>query len=158
MDASTKLHAVVMYSTSGTLIISQYYTDSIPEERRLAFENAIFQRALEDSFGQVLQHEEFIVLYKPVADILVFFVCDLKANELMWFEIMNSMVSAMSLVFKGKVNTETLMKQIDLLYLLLDETIENGYVFEADPEVSAARALLKDDKALAGKALLSGVV
>ena len=58
----------------------------------------------------------------------------------------------------GHTVYNTLMKQIDLLYLLLDETIENGYVFEADPEVSAARALLKDDKALAGKALLSGVV
>ena len=150
MDAGTKLHAVVMYSTSGTLIISQYYTDSIPEERRLAFENAIFQRALEDSFGQVLQHEEFIVLYKPVADILVFFVCDLKANELMWFEIMTSMVTAMSMVFerkvKAKVNTETLMKQIDLLYLLLDEMIENGYVFEADIWAVVARTLLKEEK------------
>lgn len=158
MEASTKLHAVVMYSVTGTLIISQYYTDKIPESRRLAFENAIFQRGLEDSFGQVMQHEEFIVIYKPVNDLIVFFICDLKSNELMWFEVLNSVITAMSLAFKGKVRTETLVKQVDLLYLLLDETIENGYIFEADPEVVAARTLLKDDKAFSGKSLLSGIV
>ena len=152
-DDLSRIHGVMMYSASGSLIISQYYTKSIPQEKRLTFENAVFQRAVEDPAGEVMQHDEFIVVYKPINDLFIFVVCDLKGNELLMGEVAECIQSAMMLVFKGKVNTETLVRQIDLLYLVLDETIENGYVFEGDCEIVAARAMLKEDGAYAGKSM-----
>jgi hypothetical protein len=149
----SRIHAVVIYSINGQRIIAQYYTPAIPPDKTSTFENEIFQRGLEDQTGEVMQHDDFIVIYKPVKDLLFFLVCDMKGNELLLGEILEAVITSISLVFKSKVTADALVQQIDLLYLLLDETIENGFVFEGDPEVVAARTMLKEDTAFAGKSL-----
>ncbi|OHT08012.1 hypothetical protein TRFO_23633 [Tritrichomonas foetus] len=68
-------------------------------------------------------------------------------------EVLETISTSISLVYKGKVTAENIVQQIDLLYLLLDETIEQGFIFEGDPEVVAARAMLKNDNAFAGKGI-----
>jgi hypothetical protein len=153
LENLSKIHGVVIYSITGQRIIAQYYTAAIPADKTSTFENEILQRGLEDQTGEVMQHDEFIVIYKPVKDLLFFLVCDMKGNELLMGEVLEVIVTSISLVFKSKVTAETLVQQIDLLYLLLDETIENGFVFEGDPEVVAARTMLKDDTAFTGKSL-----
>ncbi|EAY10766.1 hypothetical protein TVAG_121700 [Trichomonas vaginalis G3] len=150
----TKVKAVFFYSHSGSRITAQYYDNSIPDEKRTDFENNIFKRASEDFDGQIMQHEEYITVYRNCNDVVGFVVGDLKANELLLDEVLETIFTALSLVYK-KVSYDDLMKQIDLLYLLLDETIEQGYIFEGDPEIVAARVVLKDDKAFAGKAVRS---
>jgi hypothetical protein len=152
IEELSKIHAVIIYSTTGTRIISQYYTSAVSPSSANAFEADLLQSGLEDQLGQVMQHDGFIVVYKLVADFLMFVVCDMKANEILIGELLESLATALSLIYKGKVNTDELVKQIDLLYLVLDETIENGFIFEVDPEVVAARTLLKQDHALLGKA------
>jgi len=148
-----KIHGVVIYSINGTRVIAQYYTSAIPPDKTATFEGEILQRGIEDQTGEVMQHDEFIVIYKTVKDLLLFLVCDMKSNELLMGEILDALVTSISLVYKNKVSAESLVQQIDLLYLLLDETIENGFVFEGDPEVVAARTMLKEDTAYAGKSL-----
>jgi hypothetical protein len=153
LDGLSRIHGVVIYSVHGARIVAQYYTSTIPQNQTASFEAAIFQRARDDQLGEVMQHNNFLVVYKVVNDLLIFLVCDLKTNELLMGELLEAIATSLSLIYKSKVNAESLVQQIDLLYLLLDETIENGFIFEADPEVVAARTLLKDDQALAGKAL-----
>lgn len=151
LDDLTKIHAVFAVSTSGTRIIAQYYDNMIKEDQRADFENTIFQHGMEDMVGEVLQHEKYIIVYRPIADFLLFIVGDLKSNELILDGVLDTLSDSISLVFKGKVYSEDLTKQIDLLYLLFDETIEQGFVFESDPQIVASRTMLKNDNAFAGK-------
>jgi hypothetical protein len=153
LEDVSKIHAVLIYSINGQRIIAQHYTPAIPPDKTSTFENEILQRGLEDQTGEVMQHGDFIVIYKPVKDLLFFLVCDMKGNELLMGEILEAIVTSISLVFKSKVTADALVQQIDLRYLLLDETIENGFVFEGDPEVVAARTMLKEDTSFAGKSL-----
>lgn len=153
LDDLTRIHSLLIVSTSGTRIIAQYYDNVISENQRSTFENEIFQRGAEDMLGEVMQHDKYIVVYRLIQDFLIFIVGDLKANELLLDEVLETISTSISLVYKGKFSSECLIKQIDLLYLLLDETIEQGFIFEGDPEVVAARALLKNDNALAGKGI-----
>lgn len=147
----TKIKCIFFYSQTGSRITAQYYDNSIPEEKRTDFENAIYTRASANFDAQVMQHDEYIVVFRKSDDVCAFIVGDLKCNELLLDEVLDTIFNALSLVFK-KVTSETLVQQIDLLYLLLDETIEQGYIFEGDPEIVAARVLLKNDNAFQGKA------
>lgn len=153
LDDLTKVSGVIIYSLTGTRIIGKYYDNIIAEDQLNNFENEIFSRGVEDQYGEVMQHESFIVVYRVLSDFIVFIVGSLKSNELLLSEVLNTIISALELVYKKKLSTKTLVNQIDLLYLLLDETIEHGFIFEGDPEIVAARSLLKDDNALIGKAL-----
>ena len=146
----TKIKCIFLYSQTGQRITAQYYDNTIPEDKRTDFENAIHSRASNDFDAQVMQHEEYIVVFRKVDDVCAYICSDLKANELLLDELLDTIFTALSLVFK-KTSADSLVQQIDLLYLLLDETIEQGYVFEGDPEVVAARVLLKDDSAFYGK-------
>ena len=147
----TRIKCIFLYSQSGTRITAQYYDNTIPEDKRASFENAIHSRASSDFDSQVMQHDDYIVVFRKVDDVCLYVVSDLKANELLLDEIIDTIFTALSLIFK-KTSADSLIQQIDLLYLLLDETIEQGFVFEGDPEVVAARVLLKDDNAFHGKA------
>ncbi|KAH0789757.1 Coatomer subunit zeta-1 [Histomonas meleagridis] len=149
----TRIQSVFIYSTTGTRVIAKYYTQSIPEDQRISFEKNVFKRGFEEQFGEVMQHDEFIIVYREISDVLIFVVGDLKSNELLLAEVLETICTSLRLVYKGKVNSESLIRQIDLLYLLLDETIEQGFIFEGDPEVIAARTKLKDDGALLGQAI-----
>ena len=153
LDDLTRIHSILIVSKSGTRIIAQYYDNIIPEEQRSTFENEIYQRGAEDMLGEVMQHDKYIIVYRSIQDFLIFLVGDLKSNELLLDEVLETISTSISLVYKGKFSSECLIKQIDLLYLLLDETIEQGFIFEGDPEVVAARALLKNDTAFAGKGI-----
>jgi len=146
----TRIRSVIFYSNTGTRVTAQYYDSSIPEEKRKTFEDDIYKRASEDYGAYIMQQDEFIVVFRKFEDILIFVIGDLKSNELLLDEVLDTIINALQLVFK-KVNSDSLIQQIDLLYLLLDETIEQGFIFEGDSEVVAARVLLKDDKAFAGK-------
>ena len=153
LDDLTRIHSILIVSTSGTRIIAQYYDNVISEDQRSSFENEIFQRGAEDMLGEVMQHDKYIIVYRLIQDFLIFLVGDLKSNELLLDEVLETISTSISLVYKGKFSSECLIKQIDLLYLLLDETIEQGFIFEGDPEVVAARALLKNDNALVGRGI-----
>ena len=153
LEELTKIKSVFIYSLNGTHLISHYYSNFIPESVENTFEKSIFKRALDDQFGEIMQHDEYIVIYKLIGDVFIFVVGGLNSNELLLAEVADTMSTALSLVFKGKVDSKAIMKQIDLLYLLLDETIEQGLLFEGDPEVIAARTKLRNDGAFLGKAI-----
>ena len=147
----TKIHAIGIYSALGSRIIAQYYDNYIKEAKRIDFENEVVSRIREDPNGQVMVHDFSLIVYRSVADVLFFIVGDLKSNDFLLDEVLQTLQSALSLVYKKGLTADNLVQQIDLLYLLLDETIEQGFLFECDPEVVAARALLKDDNAFQGR-------
>ena len=151
----TRIHSILLISTSGTMIASQYFDNRIPESSRNSFEDAIFQRASEDFYGEVVQHEDYIVVYRLIKDFLFFVVGDLKSNELLLNEVIETVSVALSLLFNGKVSAEMLYKQNQLVYLLIDETIEQGFIFEGDPEIAASRVMMKSNNVYAGKGIRS---
>jgi len=78
-------------------------------------------------------------------------------NELMMGELLDAFATAVALVYGGNVSAKAVVSQIDLLYVIIDEMIEGGHVFEGNAEVVASRALLKSDGALEGASLRSSV-
>jgi hypothetical protein len=77
-------------------------------------------------------------------------VGDLKINELLFLQILDTLDAAIELIFK-KVSVDAFIKDIENFYLMLDEALEQGYVLEPNGEVLAARVLLKDDGSFTGK-------
>lgn len=145
-----RVSSILMFSMSGTKIITRYYDKAIPEPKRAQFENEIFQRGIEDQLAEVMQHDEFIAIYHVVHGVFIFVVATLQTNELFLLDILTSIQSVINIVFKDKVSADILIKQIDLLYLILDETLEQGFLMESDPHIIAARAQLKGDSVFTG--------
>jgi hypothetical protein len=67
-------------------------------------------------------------------------------------QALNTIISAIELVIK----TKDILSQPDQLYLIIDDTILQGFIFEEIPEIVASIVLLKDDKAFSGKSSKHG--
>jgi hypothetical protein len=146
----TKIRALFFCTSTGSKIAGQYYDTFIKPEKRADFEQSLFDRVREETKGEVLQYDQYIVLFKATADLLMIVVGDLKSNELIFAQLLHSLESALGLIFR-KPCVDACLSQIENVYLLLDETIEQGYILEGNPEVLAARVTLKEDNAFAGK-------
>jgi hypothetical protein len=147
----TKVRAAVLYGPGGNKIASQYYDDYIPEAQRAAFETQLYQKVSEDSRSEALQFDRYIVVIRSLQDMNLVLVGDLKINELLFAQILDTLDAAIELIFK-KVSVDAFIKDLDNFYLMLDEALDQGYVLEPSGHVLAARVLLKDDGAFIGKA------
>jgi hypothetical protein len=98
----------------------------------------------------VLQFGQYIVACRTVRDVVMFVVGDMKANELLLAQVLESFERAGELVFKS-FGVNEVMEKMENVYLILDEMIDQGYIFENNPEIIAARTLLKEDSAFHGK-------
>jgi hypothetical protein len=149
-DQLTRAQAILLFSATGTRIAGQYYGPDIPESARSGFETEFFAKLGDANRPEVCQVGEHIAVIRTVQDLLIVLVGGLATNELLFAELLDTIESALGLIFK-KVDSEGITAQIDDFYLLLDETIHEGFPLETDGEVIAARVQLKDDGALAGK-------
>jgi hypothetical protein len=68
------------------------------------------------------------VLYRQSLDVLFYIISSPGENELMLQAGFNAFYDAMSIIFKGQLEKRTLLDNLDVLLLTLDETFDDGYV------------------------------
>ncbi|OHT17351.1 putative coatomer subunit zeta [Tritrichomonas foetus] len=152
----TKISAFIIYSDSDQKIFSQYYDAHIPESRREIFEKNLNDKVRDDqslqSESSVFQIDNSIVVFRTISDIRVFVVGNMKTNELLFDELISTFSTVLELIY-GRIASDLIKSKIDSLYLIIDDMIDQGFIFEGDPEVIASRVSLKDDGAFTGRAI-----
>ncbi|KAH0795450.1 coatomer zeta subunit [Histomonas meleagridis] len=141
-----------MFFTRNTKIASHYYDSLISEAKRSDFESAIMEKVQENEMSEVFTYEDFIVSFKQNEDIVICLIGSLKTNELIFEALLDTISAAMNLVYKIP-DSNSVIQQIEYLYFIIDETIDQGFVFEGDPNVVASRVLLKGDNSFTGKGI-----
>jgi hypothetical protein len=149
VDQLTRVRAVALFTNQGTRIASQYYDNSISESSRSTFETTLFAKISEEPLMEICQFNEYIAVFRAVQDLFLIIVGAHSTNELLFGELIDTIETAMGLVFR-KMTVDGVKAQIEDFYLILDESIHEGFVFEPNGEIVAARVQLKDDNALSG--------
>lgn len=143
----TRISGLSVWSLEFKKLMALYYDELVPEDDRANFENAFTDYVAENPDGCIFMYKNNVVAYFVTEKMILGAIGSPSSNEFYLYETLCTIANAADLVFKNK-QPET---QMDNLFLVIDETVQEGYVFESDPEVIAARALLKDDTAFRGK-------
>jgi hypothetical protein len=93
--------------------------------------------------AEILLHDGFVVLYKMIQDVTVFVLCDQDENELIMLSILSTIEDALTMLLKKQMNRITLMENMDLLLLTLDEICDDGLIFETEFPSVAQRVAMK---------------
>lgn len=149
----TKVKALFFY-TETEKIYTKYYIDTMNDDQKNEIEKILFGKMKENFDAQVLCYEDYVVVFKHFDNMIIALVSDSKANEMILDALTDAIYGAMTIVYK-QVNEATVKQQIETFYLIIDEAIDSGYIFEGNGEVIAARVMLKDDKSHSGR--LSGL-
>jgi hypothetical protein len=76
--------------------------------------------------AEVLMFDGLIVLYKVVNDTIFYVISTDKENELIMQAVLSAIEDSMSNLLRGSVDKGNLIQHLDLLMLVVDETIDDG--------------------------------
>ena len=89
--------------------------------------------------NEVVLVDNYIVILRLANDVLIAVVARDSQNDLLVSEYVNTLHSCLSQVCGGKISKKKCFDRLDQLFLIIDESIENGVVFEYDANAIISR-------------------
>ncbi|KAK7691827.1 hypothetical protein QCA50_005231 [Cerrena zonata] len=139
--------AFIIIDTDGHRVLAKYYTagESNPNLKRLStlkeqrvFEKGLFQKT-KKAGGDITLYDGFLAVYKHSLDLICYIIGDPAENELMLLTALMSFTDAACLLLRNQLEKRSVLENLDLILLCLDETIDDGIIVETDSTTIASR-------------------
>lgn len=86
--------------------------------------------------GEIILFDGFLAVYKHSLDLICYIIGDQSANELMLLSALVSFSDAANLLLRNQLEKRSVLENLDLVLLCLDETIDDGYVVKSRMQAS----------------------
>lgn len=103
-----------------------------------ALERAVWDKARRAS-GDVFQYDNNLVLFKSTYDVFLFVIAPERENELMMHSFLTSLYETLSVLLQSQVDKRTILDNLDLVTLAIDESVDDGVILETDSAAIANR-------------------
>ncbi|CAG8542307.1 106_t:CDS:2 [Funneliformis caledonium] len=133
--------AVILLDSEGNRILGKYYdTKNLypTTKEQKVFEKGLFEKTRRAN-GEIILYDNQVVLYRNSIDVFFYVVGSSEENELILNNILNAFYDSVSSLLRHQVEKRTLVDNLDLVVLTLDETIDDGIVLETDSSVIVSR-------------------
>ena len=94
---------------------------------------------------EIVLVDNYIVLLKLVNDILIAVIADETQNDLLMNEYMTTLTNAFNGITNNAVSKKKLYDRLDQVFLVLDESLDDGALFELDAAAIVARISMNDE-------------
>lgn len=142
--------AFIVMDTDGHRVMAKYYRPKhnpllqpLPDTKQLttlkeqkAFEKGLWEKTKKPG-GDVIIYDSYLALYKHSLDLIFYLIGPQSENELMLSAALNAYLDAISMLLRNQVEKRSVLENLDIVVLCLDETIDDGYV----PPLSSIRGL-----------------
>ncbi|KAJ1762524.1 Golgi-to-ER vesicle coat component [Coemansia sp. RSA 2523] len=137
------VRAVVMLDSEGNRLLAKYFTrgqntagyKTAKEQKK--FESELFGKTRK-STSEIILYDGQTVLFKYVNDVYFYLVGNPEENELLLSSVLNGLVEAISILLKHNIDKRSLLDNLDMIVLAMDEAIDDGIALETDPNVIAS--------------------
>ncbi|GAA5862637.1 hypothetical protein JCM8547_003496 [Rhodosporidiobolus lusitaniae] len=103
-----------------------------------AFEAQVWEKTRKQN-GDILLLDNHLILYKQSLDLTFYVVGPASENELMLHTALLAFYDAVALLLRHQVEKRSILENLDLVVLALDECIDDGIVLETDSVAIASR-------------------
>ncbi|WFD39880.1 Golgi-to-ER vesicle coat component [Malassezia japonica] len=155
--------AVLLLDSEGNRVLAKYYqppqengSDAPPpvptpglgaltaknpyqtaKEQR-ALEHAVWDKARRAS-GDLFQYDGNLVLFKSTYDVFLVVIAPERENELMMHSFLTSLYETLSVLLQSQIDKRTILDNLDLVTLAIDESVDDGVILETDSAAVANR-------------------
>jgi len=148
MEASTPLvKSVLLLDAEGKRVAVKYFSDDWPSfANKLAFEKSIFtktQRTSARSEVEIGMFDGYVVVYKFTSDVHFYVTGGEDENELILATVLQGFFDAVALLLRNDVEKKSVLENLDLVLLCLDEIVDGGIILETDANVIAGRVAMR---------------
>ncbi|CAO3691739.1 unnamed protein product [Umbelopsis ramanniana] len=133
------IKAVILLDAEGNWVLSKYYgKDFATTKDQKAFEKGLFDKT-KRAQGEIIMYDNQIVLYRSNIDIFFYVVASADENELMISSMLNAFYDAVSTLLRHQLEKRSILDNLDLVVLCLDETVDDGIILETDSNAIVGR-------------------
>ena len=76
--------------------------------------------------GEIILYDGFLAVYRHSLDLICYIIGDQSANELMLLSALVSFSDAAHMLLRNQLEKRSVLENLDLVLLCLDETIDDG--------------------------------
>jgi len=133
--------AAILLDGEGNRILAKHYGaknvyPTVKEQK--VFEKGLFDKTRRAN-GEIILYDNHVVLYRNSIDVFFYVVGTTEENELLLNSILNAFYEAVSSLLRHQIEKQSIVDNLDLVVLALDETIDDGIVLETDSSVIVSR-------------------
>lgn len=128
------ISCIFFVNAKAEIVLQQQYRDDVSRQAIDAFRLEVVQS--KNVGVPIVQIDDCSFLYSRQADLYLVGVTKMNANPALVFQYLYRMVDVFKAYFHGQFDENAVKDNLELIYELLDETMDNGY-----PQVTAVNLL-----------------
>jgi len=87
--------------------------------------------------------DDVVVTYKFIGDLMFYVVGHADENEIVMANVLIGFYDSVVMLLRNAVEKKTVLENLDLVLLCMDELAEGGLILETDPTVIATRVTMR---------------
>ncbi|KAG7552416.1 Longin-like domain superfamily [Arabidopsis thaliana x Arabidopsis arenosa] len=150
-DSCPLVKNILLLDSEGKRVAVKYYSDDwTTNAAKLAFEKYVFSKTSKTNArteAEITLLENNIVVYKFAQDLHFFVTGGENENELVLSSVLQGFFDAVALLLRNNVEKMEALENLDLIFLCLDEMVDQGMVLETDANVIAGKVAMQSAEA-----------
>jgi len=149
---------IAILDNDGNRILAKYYDDTYPTAKeQKAFERNLFNKTHRAN-GEIIMLDGFTCVYRSSVDLFFYIMGSSNENGLILASVLSCLYEAVNQILRKNVEKRTLIDNLDIIILAIDEICDGGIILEADPNSVVARVALKPDDIPIGEQTVAQVL
>ncbi|KAG8878324.1 Golgi-to-ER vesicle coat component, partial [Tulasnella sp. 332] len=143
--------AFLILDTDGNRVLAKYYNNknssgesetgcrsltTLKDQR--AYEKALWEKT-KKAGGDIILYDTYLAVYRHSLDLIFYILGPPVENELMLNAALVAYFDALSILLRNQVEKRSVLDNLDIVLLCLDETIDDGVIVETDSTAIASR-------------------
>lgn len=140
------LNMLVLDSDGRRLGVKYYSPEWSTVNSQANFEKSVFAKTSRTNARQeaeIIMFDDYLVVYKQLGDLMFYVTGSLAENELILHAVLLAFYEATSTLLRQQVDKKSVLENLDLLLLVMDEVVDGGLVLETDPQTVASRVTMR---------------
>eukprot|EP00959_Pyramimonas_sp_CCMP1952_P214936 4498023-Pyramimonas_sp.AAC.1 len=134
---------ILILDSEGKRVAVKYFAPEFSTlTAQTAFEKSVFtktQRTNARGEAEIIMFDNVITVFKFVSDLHFYVTGSQDENELILVTVLQALFDAISLLLRNQVEKKTVLENLDLVLLSLDEIVDGGIILETEANVIASR-------------------
>lgn len=135
LDSEGKRIAVKYYSPEWSNVVQQ-----------AAYEKSVFAKTSRTNArgeAEIIMFDDVVVVYKFIGDLMFYVSGAGGENEVILASVLSGFYDSISLLLRNAVEKKTVLENLDLVLLAMDEIVDGGLILETDASVIASRVTMR---------------
>ncbi|KAI3434836.1 hypothetical protein D9Q98_002891 [Chlorella vulgaris] len=140
---------LLLLDAEGKRIAVKYFTPDLNSVTAQAnYEKSVFVKTSRTNArgeAEIIMFDDVVVVYKFLGDLMFYVTGDQDENEVVLYTVLQAFYESINLLLRNAVEKKTVLENLDLVLLAMDEIVDGGLILETDAGTVATRVTMRQD-------------